>query len=346
MNAIIASFGLRPSDYAIDRIGTGHIHETYKLKGEKSFVLQRVNKNVFKEPEIIASNLLLASDYLNRNFPDYYFLRSIPSINKTEMVYDAEGFPWRLFPYLENTVTIDKVDTREEAFSAASEFALLTRCLDKIEVGSFRETIPQFQDLALRYRQFEKALACSNNERRHEAEQIIVLCKRFYHLVKNYNTLIGNGLLRLRITHNDTKINNILFDASTRKAVCVIDLDTLMPGYFIYDLGDMVRTFVSPVSEEEKDFSKIIFRKEIYEALLEGYLSQMDRVMSPVEKSTIPFAGKMMTYIMALRFTADYLNGDVYYHTDYPGQNLIRAENQLRFLEELETSLPGGYREK
>ena len=345
MNAIIASFGLRPADYAIDRIGTGHIHETYRLKGANSFVLQRVNKNIFKQPEIIASNLRLASDYLKTNFPDYNFLRTIPSVNKTKMVYDAEGFPWRLFHYMDNTVTIDKVDSIEEAFSAASEFALLTRCLDKIEIGGFKETIPQFQDLALRYQQFEEAVARSDDERICKAEQSMALCKRFYYLVENYSTLIRNGVLKLRITHNDTKINNILFDASTRKAVCVIDLDTLMPGYFIYDLGDMVRTFVSPVSEEEKDFSKIIFRKEIYDALLEGYLSQMNMVMSAVEKSAIPFAGKMMTYIMALRFTADYLSGDVYYHTDYPGQNLVRAGNQLRFLEELETSLPDGYKE-
>lgn len=340
MNAIIASFGLCPSDYAIDRIGTGHIHETYKLKGANSFVLQRVNKNVFNKPEIIASNLRLASDYLKRNFPDYQFLRSIRTVNETEMVYDAQDFPWRLFHYIDNTITIDQVDTVDEAFSAASEFALLTRNLDKIDVSDFKETIPQFQDLVMRYQQFEEALEQATDERIHKAEQSIALCKRFYYLVENYNALIRNGRLRLRVTHNDTKINNILFNASTRKAVCVIDLDTLMPGYFIYDLGDMVRTFVSPVSEEEKDFSKIVFRQDIYDALLAGYLFQMGTVMSPEEKSAIPFAGKMMTYMMALRFTADYLNGDVYYHTDYHGQNLVRSGNQLKFLEILGRALP------
>ena len=231
---------------------------------------------------------------------------------------------------------------RSEAFTAASEFAKLTCYLDKINVTDFKETIPHFHDLNLRYQQFETALAKAASERIENASPWIDAGKRFYPLVENYRSLTTRGSLRLRITHNDTKINNILFDAVSRKAVSVIDLDTLMPGYFIYDLGDMVRTFVSPVSEEESDYSKIVFRKEIYDALLTGYLSQMEHVMSIEEKSAIPFSGKMMTYIMALRFLADYLNGDTYYHTRYPGQNLVRAGNQFRFLEVLENSLQEG----
>jgi Ser/Thr protein kinase RdoA (MazF antagonist) len=134
------------------------------------------------------------------------------------------------------------------------------------------------------------------------------------------------------VVHNDTKINNILFDSRSQQAVAVIDLDTLMPGYFIYDLGDMVRTFVSPVSEEEPDLSKVSFRFPFYKSLLEGYLSEMDDCLSEEEKKAIPYSGMMMTYIMAIRFLADYLNGDIYYHIDYSGQNLVRASNQLRLL--------------
>ena len=333
MNEIIQSFGLNPDSYKVQPIGTGHIHKTYKLVGNPGYILQQVNKQVFKQPEIIASNLRLAADYLKLNFPAYPFLSVIPSSDHSEMVYDPEGYPWRLFPYRENTITLDQVNTAREAFSAAHEFARLTRYLDKIDVTQFRETIPQFQDLTLRYKQFEMVLAQATSERREIAARLIDSCHSFYPLVTHYQDLISDGSLRLRIVHNDTKINNILFDAVSQEAVFVIDLDTLMPGYFIYDLGDMVRTFVSPVSEEENDFSKIVFRKEIYDALLKGYLSQMEVVMSEAEKSAIPFAGKMMTYIMALRFLADYLNGNVYYHITYPEQNLVRAGNQLRLLE-------------
>ncbi len=341
MDTIIQSFGLSPSDFSVEKIGTGHIHQTFKLarkisSDQESFILQRVNKNVFTKPDIIASNLKFAFDYLNKNFPGYYFLRSIPSLDKSEMVYDNEGFPWRLFPYKGNTITIDQVDNAAEAFSAAEGFAQLTRCLDKIEIEKFNETIPQFHDLSWRYQQFVDALARASAERRQRADDYIGICQQSYSLVETYEKLIASGSLRKRITHNDTKINNILFDSESRRVVCVIDLDTLMPGYFIYDLGDMVRTFVSPVSEEESDFSKIVFRKEIYDALLSGYLSQLKDVLSEEEKSAIPFAGKMVTFIMALRFLADYLNGDIYYHITYPGQNLVRAGNQLTFLKKLE----------
>ncbi len=339
MEVIIQSFGLNPASFLVQPIGTGHIHKTYKLTGGPGYILQRVNKEVFKQPEIIASNLRLASDYLEENFPQYPFLSAIPSSDNKEMVYDKEGFPWRLFPFRENTITLDNVNTIQEAFSAAREFARLTRCLDKVEVDKFRETIPGFQDLTLRFQQFETSLTQTTEERKRIAGPSIDACMAFQPMVNHYEDLIKNGTLRLRITHNDTKINNILFDAVSHEAVCVIDLDTLMPGYFIYDLGDMVRTFVSPVSEEEKYFSKIVFRKDIYGALLEGYLSQMGEVMSEEEKSAIPFAGKMMTYIMALRFLTDYLNGNVYYHITYPEQNLVRAGNQLRLLEILNKEL-------
>jgi Ser/Thr protein kinase RdoA (MazF antagonist) len=231
------------------------------------------------------------------------------------------------------------VSNEEEAYKAAEGFAQLTRYLDKIEVDRFKETIPRFHDLSLRYLQFQEALTKTSLDRKQKADRLIGVCHQQYHLVETYENLIKGGSLRRRIVHNDTKINNILFDSHSKEVVCVIDLDTLMPGYFIYDFGDMVRTFVSPVSEEESDYSKIVFRTEIYNALLKGYLSQLNDVLSKEEKNAIPFAGKMMTFIMGLRFLADYLNGDTYYHTTYPGQNLIRAGNQLEFLKRLEENI-------
>ncbi|CAN5423164.1 aminoglycoside phosphotransferase family protein [soil metagenome] len=324
---------MSPEKFSVDKIGTGHIHQTYKLNGKISYILQRINKSVFKQPEVIASNLRFASEYLKEKFPNYNFLRSIATIDGMEMAYDADGFPWRLFLFQENTITIDKVDTPEEAFRAAAGFGQLTSHLNNIDIGKFSETIPRFHDLSLRYQQFLDARSQVSMERRRSADGCIAACEQLYSLVEMYEKLIGSESLRLRVTHNDTKINNILFDEVSKEVVSVIDLDTLMPGYFIYDLGDMVRTFVSPVTEEEADYEKSVFRKEIYDSVLEGYLSEMGEVMSSDEKNAIPFAGKMMTFIMALRFLTDYLNGDIYYHTMYSGQNLTRAGNQLRFLE-------------
>jgi len=316
-------------------IGSGHIHQTFLVEAEKKHVLQRVNKNIFKQPEYIASNLRVAGDFLKKNYPDYLFLPPLPDPSGEEPWYAEDGFPWRVFPYIENTITLDEVSSESEAREAAAGFATLTRLLNNINCADFTPTLDKFHDLSWRYQQFEEARLGASEEVKKQAASEINLAQHYNMLVKECNDLIASGVLKLRITHNDTKINNILFDKTTRKAVCVIDLDTLMPGYFIYDLGDLVRTTVSTVNEEETDISRIDFRKNIYDALRDGYLSQMKEVMTEEEQRAIPFAGKMMTYIMAIRFLADFLRGNTYYTIKYPTQNLVRAKNQLALLEQL-----------
>ena len=334
--SIIKHFGLSVSDFSVNRVGSGYIHDTFKLSGPTSYILQRVNKNVFTQPGIIAANIRNAATYLKSKHPDYLFLTPITSTTGEEMVYDTDQFPWRLFPYLENTYTVDKVSTTAEAFSAAAAFARLSNYLDGIDISLFKPSIERFHDLSWRWEQFEASLRNAKPERRAEAANEISRCQNYLYMVERYSKLRNGGTLKLRMAHNDTKINNILFDATTGEAVCAIDLDTLMPGYFIYDLGDMVRTFVSPVDEEERDLSKVTVRYDIFESLTNGYLSEMGAKISTDEKAAIPFSGMMMTYIMALRMLTDFLNGDIYYQIRYPGQNLIRARNQLKLLQELE----------
>ena len=328
---ILNAFGVS-TPVKVSRLGSGHIHQTYKVEGKENFVLQRVNKLVFTEPEVIASNNRIAFHYLQQHHPDYLFLQALPDVHGHDLFYDEERFPWRLYPLIENTLTIDEVTTEQQAFEAAVGFGMLTKNLTGVTVSSFKPTLDRFHDLAWRYEQFEDALQRAKPEMIRVAQREIDQAKSFRFLVTAYNQLIDEGGLTLRVMHNDTKVNNILFDAVSRKAVCAIDLDTLMPGYFIYDLGDMVRTFVSPVNEEEKDIAKISFRKNIYDALLDGYLSQMESQLNPAEKKSIPFSGRMMTYIMALRMLADFLRGNTYYHVTYPDQNLVRAGNQLQLL--------------
>lgn len=335
---ILQNFNLSESA-SVAPLGSGHIHQTFLVTDTEKYVLQRVNKNVFTRPKAIATNNRIAANYLATNFPGYLFPTTIASRSGSELVYDHDGFPWRLYPLIENTITIDFVSTEAEAHEAAKGFALLTKNLDRINCELFKPTLDGFHDLAWRYQQFETELANASAEVSVRVKGEIEAAKNFSYLVKEYNDLIKSGSLKERITHNDTKINNILFDKESRKAVCVIDLDTLMPGYFIYDLGDLVRTCVSPVSEEEVDVTKIEFRRNIYDALLNGYLSEMKESMSAAELNAIPFAGKMMTYIMALRFLADYLRGNTYYHISYPEQNKIRAGNQLHLLKILAQSV-------
>lgn len=335
---VLNAYGLNHSAI-VQPYGSGHIHKTYKVvQAGEEFILQRINHLVFNRPPQIITNIIQAADYLAKHFPDYLFLSILKAKDGSLLVYDEEQYPWRLLPYITNTYAVNEVTTAAQAFEAARGFAQLTRSLEGIDLHLFSPTLDRFHDLSWRYEQFQSALARAADERIEKAKAAVDACVHFSFLVHQYQQLIQSGNLTLRITHNDTKINNILFDQSTHKTACVIDLDTLMPGYFIYDLGDMVRSFVSPVSEEETEHSKIIFRQEIYEALISGYLSEMKNVLSEREQATIPFAGKMMTFIMALRFLTDYLNEDVYYGTTYPGQNLNRARNQLNLLEKLESA--------
>lgn len=291
-----------------------------------------MNHNVFKQPDVIVRNMRLAADYLSQHDPDYLFLSIIKTRDGAELACDEEGYSWRLLPYIDNTITVNEVSTAGEAYEAAKGFGRLNRKLAGCNAEPFKPTIERFHDLGWRHEQFESALKGATTGRITQAEEAVARAKHFAFLVDRYKQLIASGKLKLRVFHNDTKINNILFDKDSRKAVCVIDLDTLMPGYFIYDLGDMVRSFVSPASESETDLAKVTVRSEIYDALVQGYLAEMDDVLTHDEKSVIPFSGQMMTYIMALRFLADFLNGNVYYAITYPDQNLDRARNQLQLL--------------
>lgn len=328
---IALAFGFSP-EAKVSSIGSGHIHQTFLVTDKRTMVLQRVNKNVFTRPEVIARNNRLAAEYLSTHHPEYLFPTTLRDKQERELVYANDGFPWRVYPLIKNTITVDFVTSAEQAFEAAKGFGLLTRNLNEIDCSLFEPTLDRFHDLAWRYEQFETELTRASSSIKERVREEIEAAQSFRFLVEEYITLIESKALPVRITHNDTKINNILFDQQTGKAAAVIDLDTLMPGYFIYDLGDLVRTCVSPVSEEETDVSKIMFRKEIYEALLDGYLSQMRPLMSEEELNAVPFAGKMMTYIMALRFLADFLRGNTYYHITYPDQNKVRARNQLHLL--------------
>lgn len=335
ITSVLQAYGVDAAEFSIERINSGHINHTYKIGAE--YILQRINKNVFLYPEVLSKNLQAASVFLKKHAPEYLFLHTLKTSSGEDLVFDTEGYPWRLFPYIENTVSINEVATPQQAYAAAKAFGQLTRQLQGCDISKFEETIPKFHDLSIRYERFERALSQASSERKQLSDELINKYKSYNYLVDKYADLIQTGQLVLRITHNDTKINNVLFERGTDQVVCVIDLDTLMPGYFIYDLGDMIRTFVSPASEEETDITKVKVRKDIYQAVLDGYLSEMGEMLSREEKLAIPLAGSIMTYMIGLRFLTDFLNGDTYYQTSYPQQNRYRAANQLHLLELLES---------
>ena len=204
--------------------------------------------------------------------------------------------------------------------------------VNNYDATKLKPTIPDFHNLILRYSQFNTAIDNATPKRLHMAQNDIKVAISYNNIVKIYKSLVNNRLVDYRTVHHDTKLNNVLFDDSGN-AICIVDLDTIMPGYYISDVGDMMRTYLSPVDEEERDFSKIVIRPEIFEAIHGGYMREMANLLTDYEKSIFIFSGKFIIYMQSLRFLTDYLNNDIYYGARYPDHNLTRAQNQLVLLE-------------
>lgn len=319
---------------SIEPFGSGLINNTWIVKdGARKYILQRINDNVFKEPRAIALNIEYLSGYIKKNHPEYKFAEPVSAPTGETVVFRENSY-YRMFFFVEGSHTIDVVETAQQAYEAATQFGRFTRVFDGIDVNNLKITIPDFHNLGLRYQQFLKAISSGNAERKRQATTLITLLEDHSLFVTEYERIKTDQDFLRRVTHHDTKISNVLFDEND-KGICVIDLDTVMPGYFISDVGDMMRTYLSPVSEEETDFSKIEIREEFYEAIVNGYYNEMGGILTDSEKQHFFYAGCFMIYMQALRFLTDYLNDDIYYGEKYPGHNLIRAGNQAKLLQRL-----------
>ena len=319
---------------SVEPFGTGLINNTWIVKEtSQKYILQRINVNVFKEPEAIASNIDYLARYIKKKHPGYKFAAPVVASSGDTMVYKENGY-YRMFGFIEGSHTTDVVETAQQAYEAATQFGRFTRILDGIDVNNLKITIPDFHNLSLRYRQFLKAIENGAAKRKEQATLLIDELLNHSAIVKEYERIIGDKNFIKRVTHHDTKISNVLFDEDD-KGICVIDLDTVMPGYFISDVGDMMRTYLSPVSEEESDFSKIAIREDFYQAIVNGYYNEMKDVLTEPEGQHFFYAGCFMIYMQALRFLTDFLNNDIYYGEKYPGHNLVRAGNQAVLLQRL-----------
>lgn len=335
LKSVLSAYELNEKDCWIENFGSGLINNTWKIKcDDKQYILQRINTNVFKKPFDIANNIGLISTYFKQNEPEYFFVSPISTSTGTGLYVNEKNEFFRLMPFVKNSHTIDVVATTSQAYEAAKQFGKFSALLEGFDVKKLCATIPDFHNLSLRYEQFEEALKNGNVSRIDESKELIEFLQSHKAIVDKYEKIKKNRCFKIRVTHHDTKISNVLFNDED-KGLCVIDLDTVMPGYFISDLGDMFRTYLSPVSEEEKDFSKIKIREDYFEAIVNGYLSEMNNALSIEELEHILYAGKFMIYMQALRFLTDYLNNDIYYGAKYERHNLFRANNQIILLQKL-----------
>ncbi|MFT3680213.1 MAG: aminoglycoside phosphotransferase family protein [Ferruginibacter sp.] len=335
LQPVLGIYGLTGAGVDVKPFGTGLINNTWAVTaGINKFILQRINHNIFKEPNDIANNIRRIGNYLSKQYPDYLFTAPEKTLQQQDIVHIAKEGYFRLFPFVKNSHTIDVVSNTAQAFEAASQFARFTKLLSAFPIEKLNITLPDFHNLPLRYQQFELAMENGNKERIQEAADTINFLKQHRNIVTISEQIYQNPAFKKRVTHHDTKISNVLFDDQD-KGLCIIDLDTVMPGYFISDVGDMLRTYLSPVSEEEKDLGKITIREDYFKAIAEGYLGEMKDELSAEEKDHFVYAGKFMIYMQALRFLSDYLINDIYYGSKYEGHNLLRAKNQAVLLERL-----------
>jgi Ser/Thr protein kinase RdoA (MazF antagonist) len=316
--------------------GTGLINRTWKITIAPSqhYILQKINEEVFKNPRDIDFNQKLIGDYLSKKHPGYFFPRPVLSNSGEEMIFvKGQGY-FRLFPFVPGSHTDDIVRSPDQAHEAASQFGRFTHLLSGFNEKQLKITIPDFHNLSLRLQNFERAIKEGNAERVKDSVKLIQFLLSHRVIADEFHYIMNDPSFKQRVTHHDTKISNVLFNKNN-KGICVIDLDTVMPGYFISDTGDMMRTYLSPVNEEEIQFDRISIRKEYFEAIADGYLYEMKKEFTKRERSYFVYSGKFMTYMQSLRFLTDHLEDDRYYGASYVGQNFMRAKNQAVLLERL-----------
>ena len=334
---VLKAYGFTKENTKITQIGTGLINRTYLLSPlfeKQKYILQNINTSVFKSPQAIANNLRIIADYLSFTYPDYLFIKPVPTVNSEEMAHVHNEY-WRMLPFVPNTISLDVLADPKQAYEAAKQFGKLSRLLDNFDAHALQPTIPGFHDLGLRYEQFLLAVNQTTEELKKQAAPQIENALTHKYILDYYISYVHRKDFPDRVMHHDTKISNVLLDDKTYTGICVIDLDTIMPGKFISDLGDMMRTYLCAFTENETDLTKIKIRLPYFEAMIKGYLSEMKSILTATEKELILFSGKYIIYMQALRFLTDFLVGNQYYPTNYPTQNLDRAKNQFKLLYEI-----------
>ena len=309
----------------------GLINQTIEVSSvQGDFILQNVNTQIFKTPFAIDHNIKAIGQYYNTNVPEQLFSHLVPTL-RGETLIEIDGKHYRAFKKI-NGIALDVLTTANQARAAAYQFGQFTASLTNFPIGDLKVTIPQFHDLALRFHQFEQALIHGDANRIAQAKDAILFLQTHQSYVTKWVNFTEHQDAHLRVTHHDTKISNVLFKEDT--AICVIDLDTTMPGYFMSDVGDMCRTYLCPVNEACQDLNLVKVFPERWIAIQNGYLEAMGEFLTSFEKDHFAFSGQCIIYMQALRFLTDFLQLDQYYRVERPGQNLERTLNQIQLLKE------------
>ncbi len=322
--------------------GGGHINETWcatfnRADARVRGILQRINHNVFRNPAALMENIERVTQHLSAQLakePDRErrALTLIPSRAGRNLYVDPGGGYWRAWRFIEGARTYDAIESAQQAYEGPRAFGRFLAMLADLPAPRLHDTIPNFHSTPGRFAALEDAIAHDTAGRVHLAEPEIA----FAHARKSITGALLNAGLPERVTHNDTKINNVLLDDQTGEGICVIDLDTVMPGFAAYDFGDLVRSATCPAAEDERDLSKVTVRFDLFEALARGYLSTAGDMLTRAEKESLVLGGKLITFTMGIRFLTDFLNGDTYYKVHRADHNLDRCRTQFKLVESIE----------
>jgi Phosphotransferase enzyme family len=340
--AIAAEFQINGTFLSSIPYGSGHINDTWcvvflQRETERRFIFQRINRRVFINPVALMENIQRVTSHLGSRVagePDAgrRVLTLIAARSNLLWHVDTDGNYWRVYRFIENARTYDSVTSTSQAFQAAKAFGQFQKMLADVPAPRLHDTIPDFHHTPKRFKAFEHALTKNIVGRAVLAQPEIDFALARQSIT---SVLIDAGLPE-RVTHNDTKLNNVMLDDSTGEGICVIDLDTVMPGLALYDFGDMVRTTTSPAAEDEQDLSKVTMQFPMFEALARGYLSSAGEFLTTREKQHLAFSGKLITFEMGIRFLTDFLAGDTYYKIHRENHNLDRCRTQFKLIESIE----------
>jgi hypothetical protein len=331
-----------------EEIDSGHINNTYRATYREPsgrvqrYIFQAINRHVFKDPYAVMRNVEAVTRHINdrvlRLKKDLggQTLNLFPARAGGSWVEDAAGTVWRCYNHIEGCVTYDIVENTRQAYQAAHAFGAFQDLVSDLDPKSIEETIPDFHHTRKRFARLMEVAAADTHGRLAAVTEEMEFIRRREQVIGVLLDLVEGGHIPRRVTHNDTKINNVMIDAATDEAVCVIDLDTVMPGLALHDFGDLVRTATSPAAEDETDLSKVRMQMPMFEALVKGYLDSAGAFINEVETAHLAHAGKLITLEVAIRFLTDFLEGDVYFKTHHLSHNLDRCRNQLKLVEQIE----------
>ena len=342
IDEVVREFQIDGEFVAASPYGSGHINDTYcavfcQRRVAERVVLQRINTHIFTQPDALMENIQRVTAHIARQMAGEAdsgrrVLTLIPARDGRAWHVDAEAGFWRAWRFIPNARAYDAVETAEQAFQAARAFGRFQQLLVSLPPPRLHDTIPDFHHTPKRFKALKDAIVLDTANR-------AVLARREIEFAFARQPIVGvllDAEFPERVTHNDTKFNNVLLDDATGEGICVVDLDTVMPGLALYDFGDMVRTATSPATEDERDLSRVTMQMPMFQATVRGYLASTTGFLTIGEKELLAFSGKLITFEMGIRFLADYLAGDTYYKVHRDGHNLDRCRTQFKLVESIE----------